>query len=83
MGQLRIIGKKPDLMYDEEVGGEERVTWSNGNPEEVSRADEVFKKYLMKGWIAYTVTSDNRKVQIFNLNPELEEIVLVPIVSGG
>jgi thiamine monophosphate synthase len=83
MGELRIIGKKADLMYYEEVEGEERITWSRSSPEEVSRAEEVFKKYLMKGWIAYTATSDNRKIQVFSFNPELDEIVLVPIISGG
>ena len=83
MGELRIVGKKADLMYYEEVGGEERVTWSRGSPEEISRAEAVFKKYLMAGWIAYTVASDKRKIQVFSFNPEFDEIVLVPIISGG
>ena len=83
MGELRIIGKKADLMYYEEVGGEERITWSRSNAEEVRRAEDTFKKYLIAGWIAYTVTSDNRKVQVFSFNPEFDEIVLVPIISGG
>lgn len=83
MGELRIIGKKAGLMYHEEVEGEERVTWRMEDPEEISRAEELFKKYLMKGWIAYTVTSDKRKIQIFIFNPELNEIVLVPVISGG
>jgi len=83
MGALRIIGKKADLMYYEEVGGEEKVAWSKDDAEEVRRAGEIFRKYLMAGWIAYTVTSDNRKVQVFSFNPEFDEIVLVPIVSGG
>jgi hypothetical protein len=83
MGELRIIGKKADLMYYEDVGAEERITWSKDDPEGVRRAGEVFRRYLMAGWIAYMVTSDNRKVQVFNLNPEFAEIVLVPIVSGG
>ena len=83
MGELRIIGKKADLLYHEEAGGEERVTWSKDDPEEVRRAEMVFRKYLMGGWIAYTVTSDKRKVQVFSFNPEFDEIVLVPIVSGG
>jgi thiamine monophosphate synthase len=83
MGELKIFGKKADLMYYEEVVGEERVTWSKSNPEEVSRAAEIFRKYLMAGWIAYTVTSDKRKVQVFNFDPEFDEIVLVPIISGG
>jgi len=83
MGELRVIGKKADLMYHEDVEGEERVTWRKADPKEVSRAEGIFKQYLMKGWIAYTLTSDKRKVQIFNFNPEFEEIVLVPIISGG
>jgi hypothetical protein len=49
----------------------------------VKRAEDIFRKYVMEGWIAYTVTSDDRKIQIFTFNPELDEIVLTPIMFGG
>ena len=83
MGRLRIIGKEADLMHYETAEREEELTWRKGNAEEIEKASALFSKYFMKGWIAYTVTPERRKIQVFAFNPEFEEIVLVPIVSGG
>ena len=84
MGLLRIIGKASGLLYHEEdVGGEKRINWSNADLGTVRTAEELFNKYVMKGWIAYTVTPEDRKIQIFTFNPELDEIVLTPIMFGG
>jgi hypothetical protein len=84
LGVLRIIGKDSGFLYHEEdVAGEERVNWRNEDPGAVKKAEDLFKKYVMEGWIAYTVTTDDRKVQIFTFNPELDEIVITPIMFGG
>jgi hypothetical protein len=84
LGVLKIIGKDSGFLYHEEgVGGEERYNWRNDDPGAKKRAEELFRKYVMEGWIAYTVTADDRKVQIFTFNPELDEIVLTPIMFGG
>ena len=83
MGRLRIIGKETNLMHYETVQGEEELNWIKNNDEQTDKARQMFQKYFMKGWIAYTVTHDNKNKQIFSFSPELEEIVLVPIVSGG
>ena len=85
MGVLRIIGKDSGFLYHEEasVGGEERVNWRTDDPGAVKQAEDLFRKYVMEGWIAYTVTADDRKIQIFTFNPALEEIVLTPIMFGG
>lgn len=85
MGVLRIIGKDSGFLYHEEGVGDEQqnINWRTDDPDAVKQAENLFKKYVMEGWIAYTVTADDRKIQIFTFNPELDEIVLTPIMFGG
>ena len=68
--------------------GEERLrritlSWDKGDPEETASAEKVFTKYIRKGWLAFHVTSDNRKRQVFSFDPELGRVQLVPLVEGG
>lgn len=59
------------------------LKWDRCSAEEVERARRRFEEYMKKGWLAFRVTSDNRKVQVYAFDTELEKIVLVPIVEGG
>jgi hypothetical protein len=83
VGEIRIIGEKPELRYHDKIPQEREITWHKNNTGEIAHAEEVFKRCLIEGWIAYTVTSDDRKTQIFTFDPELELIVIVPILYGG
>jgi hypothetical protein len=60
-----------------------RLSWDKENPEEVKLAERKFKEYIRRGLIAFGITADNGKTQIFTFNPELKEIFLIPIVEGG
>ena len=51
--------------------------------EEVSLAKKRFMEYLKAGWLAFAVTPENRRVQIFEFDPRLEKIVLIPFAEGG
>ena len=42
----------------------------------------MFREYTHKGWLAIGEVRD-KKVQIFSFDPDLERIVLAPIVVGG
>ncbi len=59
------------------------LSWNKEDPEEVASAEKKFREYTRKGWLAFVVTTDNKKRQIFTFNPEFERIQLVPLVEGG
>jgi len=48
----------------------------------VELARETFAEYLVKGYIAFAESSKGKR-QIFTFDPELEKIVLAPLVEGG
>lgn len=82
MGELKVIGKSPTVVAGELVEGEITFTWTKGNTEEIERAEKVFKEYREKGWLAVAEIT-GRKTQIFNFNPDLENITLIPLELGG
>lgn len=82
MGELRIIGKSPTVVAGDVVEGEIRLTWNKGNVEEIERAEKIFNEYREKGWLAVGEIA-GRKIQIFNFNPDLEKIILIPLELGG
>jgi len=59
------------------------LTWKMGDPRDVSLAKERFMEYLKAGWLAFAVTSENKRIQIFEFDPRLETIVLIPFAEGG
>ena len=64
------------------VQGELKLTWRTGNADEIARAEETFRAYVQKGWLAIGEGPGPKK-QIFAFNPDLEKIVLAPLVMGG
>ncbi|MEM2094724.1 MAG: hypothetical protein QXI32_05450 [Candidatus Bathyarchaeia archaeon] len=82
MGEMIILGSKARLSAAEAIEGETRVVWHRDNPEEVKFAAETFNKYVLEGWLAFSVES-NKKTQIFIFNKDLERIILAPIMFGG
>jgi len=79
---MRIIGKKAALLSHDVVGEESKIVWRRDHPEEVERAAEAFRRYMLEGWIAFA-ERDGRKTQIFTFDPDLDEIVIAPIMLGG
>lgn len=59
------------------------LSWNKEDPEEVASVENMFKEYTRKGWLAFALTLDNRKKQLFSFDPELGRIQLVPLVEGG
>jgi len=91
MGELRTIYKRGELRtilelstMDEPALPENiKISWNEVNKEEVKKAEDLFKRYINEGWIAFRVTPDNKRVQIFTFNPSIEKIILVPPLGGG
>ena len=63
--------------------GPVKLTWNKRNQEEVRMAEKSFNEYIRSSWMAYCVNVDQRKIQIFTFNPDLEEIFLIPLEEGG
>ncbi len=82
LGELRIIGRSSTAAFGERIEERLKLTWREGNREEIARAEEVFKKYVGRGWLAIGETSD-RKKQIFAFDPTFDRITLSPIMVGG
>ena len=61
---------------------EMKVSWKPNNPQEVAEAEKRFLEYLADGWMAFSEDPQERK-QIFNFNPKLELILLMPPLGGG
>lgn len=81
-GELRIIGRFPTIMAGEVIEGEIKLNWSKDNVEEVTRAEQTFKEYVGKGWLAIGEVM-GKEIQIFAFNPDLDKIVLLPLNLGG
>ena len=67
MGELRILGKSSAIMVGDVVEEELKLTWREGNLEEVALAEKTFKKYISKGWLAFGEKA-GKKTQIFTLS---------------
>ena len=82
MGELKIIGISPTVVAGEVIEGEFELHWEKSNEDDVRKAAEVFQEYAQKGWLA-TGESNGRRKQIFSFDPDLERIVLFPVILGG
>jgi hypothetical protein len=82
VGELKVIGKTATVMVGDCVQGEFRVIWRTDNKKEVCYAEKTFIEYVNKGWIAIGQVAGKKK-QIFNFDPNLDTILLAPLVVGG
>ena len=59
------------------------LEWTKDDVDEVKRAEKTFTSYLKKGWIAFAVTPDEKRIHVYAFDPNVEKIILAPIVEGG
>lgn len=59
------------------------LTWKRNNSKEVEIVQRRFTEYLEKGWIAFVVTPEGKKIQVHGFDPKLEKIILAHAVEGG
>ena len=67
----------------EEKSGRVILTWDEQSPGEIDAAEKTFNEYIRKGWLAFEVTADNKKKQIFAFDTSANQIHLVRLVEGG
>jgi hypothetical protein len=73
-GEMRIMGKEGDL----------KVIWDSEKTDEVKAARRQFEELTGKNYIAFSVKKDGEKNEkISKFDPELEKMILVPMVKGG
>jgi hypothetical protein len=82
MGEMRTLRVLRQLLKEWTLPDEMTVSWRVGNAAEVAVAEETFTRYLHDGWLAYSEDATGRR-QIFEFNPHLETIVLLPPLGGG
>lgn len=81
MGTLRILSRN----------GDDRLQWDtarlrDGDPEAVAavrEAEHIFAEQRAKGATAFNVMPDRPAVRIDKFDPEAEQIMMVPRVTGG
>lgn len=59
------------------------LTWNIENSSEVNAAKEKFTEYVQTGWLAFAETPEKRRIQIFEFEPRLKAIILIPFSEGG
>lgn len=82
MGQIVVIKVLTSLTKDIDLPDNLKIEWNKNDAQQVSKAEEVFKKYRGAGYLAYSEESDRRR-QIFRFDAELNKIVLIPPLGGG
>jgi len=74
MGEMRIMGAEGDI----------KTIWDCEKPDEVKAARKQFEELTDKGYIAFSVKKNGEKNEkISKFDPELEKMILVPLVRGG
>jgi hypothetical protein len=65
--------------------GDRRLVWRKESQDEVREAKKAFNEALAKkGNLAYAVSQEGERSQkITEFDPEAEEIVIVPMITGG
>ena len=59
------------------------LEWNKDSSAEVEAAASMFVTYLKKGWIAFKVEDDGRRIQLHRFSSSLEKIILVQVAEGG
>jgi hypothetical protein len=59
------------------------LEWNKDDADEVERAEKTFTTYLKKGWIAFAVTPEEKRIHVYAFDPAVEKIILAPVVEGG
>ncbi len=73
-GEMRVMGREGDL----------KVIWDSEKPDEVEAARRQFNELSKKHYIAFSVKKDGEKNEkISKFDPDIEKMILVPMLKGG
>jgi hypothetical protein len=82
MGRMTTLKVMRQLLKEWTLPDEMSVSWDVDKSNEVDIARERFLEYLGDGWMAFSDEPEGRR-QIFDFDPSLERIVLLPPLGGG
>jgi hypothetical protein len=82
MGEMKTLRIMSALLEEWILPDEMTITWDVDNSQEVTHAEETFRQYLADGWMAFSDERGGRR-QIFQFDPKLDRIVLIPPLGGG
>ena len=68
-------------MKTSKEGARIRLTWENGDEEDVQRAREFFMKLTGQGWLA--ARRDGEYKRVLEFKAEYGELWFIPISEGG
>jgi len=81
---MEAVAQKNRIIRFLDSSGDRRLVWRKESPDEVKEAKKAFREALAKGGLAYKVDEDGqRSSQIREFDPNAEEIVVMPMVTGG
>jgi hypothetical protein len=82
MGRMTTLKVMRQLLKEWTLSDEMSVSWDVNKSHEVDVARKRFLEYLGDGWMAFSDEPKGRR-QIFDFDPGLERIVLLPPLGGG
>ena len=89
LGELEVIQKTAeaeenrDLTEEENTSVDALLAKADNYASKIERAEKIFTKYLKKGWIAFAVTPEEKRIHVYAFDPTVEKIILAPVVEGG
>jgi hypothetical protein len=68
-----------------EIDGDDRIVWDRRFLDQVKEAAQKFDELIKEGFKAFLVRKDGKKSerQMFRFDPNAEEIIMVPPLTGG
>ena len=82
LGEMMTWAIMRHLTKEWTVPDDMRVIWDPENSEETLYAEQKFKEYKVQGWLAYSDEPTGRR-HIFEFDPKLKRIILLPPLGGG
>jgi hypothetical protein len=66
-----------------DTSGHDELEWDIHDFKSIKKAKKMFDKLLKKGYRAFETAAHGKGERVKKFDPALEEIVMVPPVSGG
>jgi len=83
MGKMMTVDIMRQLLKEWTMPDQAEITWDVNNKKEVAYAEKKFRDYMADGWLAYSDSSKEGRIQITKFDPKIEMIVLLPPLGGG
>jgi hypothetical protein len=83
MGKMMTVDIMRQLLKEWNLPDQMEITWNVNNEQKVTCAEKKFHEYLADGWLAYSEDPKEGRKLIYNFDPKIEMIILLPPLGGG